>query len=501
MESIVGKILCGRYRIIQELNEDDFSTIYVAEDIDENNEQCCVEQLQPHYDNEILGDRSWQKVLQKFVEQSAVLKNLSQHPQIPQLLDFFECDREFYLVREYIQGESLAQKIERSLITEVEAINWLQEILGILEFVHQAKIAHLNIQPSSSIEYRDGKKFLTDFATVKNAILGKSNSSPIIINSDFAAPELKLGKPEYSSDIYALGKTIIYALTGQLERIQAQSFTAKALNSVETNNSKSNISPELANVLNKMVSERTQDRYQTTAEVLADLDLDRDVITFPSPVFDEFSFRSRPNSKSRGIKGFLRDRISTSHSKFVQIMIWSLSTLPFIIALAIVFIGIDKNSYRRFDNYVNNDYKFTVKYPEDWLLTELNDPITGAIVVFDSPIENKTDIFQEKVYITVEPLSRDITNLEQYNQIVLKRIEQSEGSNVKVYDEFKTNIDSSPARTVIYSRQENGLGLKQMETFTIRNGRAYIAIYTAEADEFSEFSNTAQKIIDSLEIQ
>ena len=492
MESIVGKILCDRYRIIRELNEDDFSTVYVAEDIDENNEQCYIEQLQPHYDNEVLGERSWRKVLQTFIERSTVLKNLSQHPQIPQLLDFFECDREFYLVREYIQGETLA-RIGSSSLTEAEAINWLQEILGILEFVHQAKIAHLNIQPSSLIEYR-GKKFLTDFATVKNAISSNSNSSPVVINSDFAAPELKLGRPEYSSDIYALGKTIIYALTGRTERIQAWSFAAKGLNSTRSNNS-SNISLELANVLNKMISEGVGDRYQNTAEVLADLDLDRDVVTFPTPIFDESNFGSRANSKP---KNTLRDRLRVSRPKFGRKIIWSLSALPFIIALAIVFIGINKNSYRRFDNYANDEYEFTVNYPQDWLVKELNDPITGTIVVFNSPIENRSD-FQEKVYITVEDLSTEITNLEQYTQTVFDRIEQSEGSNA--IDDLKTTIDRFPARTVIYSRQENGLSLQQMETFTIRNGKAYTAIYTAQTAEFSEFSNIARKIIDSWEIQ
>ena len=498
MESIVGKILCDRYRIILELSQDDFSTIYVAEDIEEHSQQqCYVEQLQPHYDNEVLGEQSWQKVFQTFVEQGAVLKNLSQHPQIPQLLDYFECDREFYLVREDIQGETLAQKLERALISEVEAVNWLQEILKILEFVHQAKIAHLNIQPSSLIEHRDGRKFLTDFATVKNAISSKSNSSSIAIDPDFAAPELKSGKPEHSSDIYALGKTIIYALTGRLEHIQAQSFTAKTSNSTESNNyNHISISPELANVLNKMVSGRIGDRYQTTAEVLADLDFHQNVVTFPPPFFNDLGF-SPTNSQPKN----LRDRILlTNRPKFVRKIIWSLLALPFVVALTIVFIGIDRNSYRSFDSYVNDDYEFAVKYPQNWLLKELDDPITGAIVVFNSPIKDRTDIFQEKVYINVDPLSID-TDLEQYAQTVLERIEQTEGSSVKVYDEFETTIDNYPARTVIYSRQENGLGLKQMETFTIRNNRAYIAIYTAETAEFSEFLNAAQKIVDSWEIQ
>ena len=498
MESIVGKILCDRYRIIRELSQDDFSTVYVAEDLEEQNQPCHIEQLQPHYNNEVLGTQSWQRVLQTFVERGTVLKSLSQHPQIPQLLDFFECDREFYLVRECIEGESLAQKIERSTISEAEALSWLQELLGVLEFVHQAKIVHLNIQPSSSIEHQNGRKFLTDFATVKNAILGNSNSSPVIINPEFAAPELKLGRADYSSDIYALGKTITYALTGIIEPVTAQSSIAGASSARSNSLSTVRISPELASVLAKMTSHRPGDRYQTTAEVLADLDFNQNVVTFPPPFFDDMGL---PVTNSARPKNILSSRFKIGRFRLSRKIIWLLSAFPFIVALGIIFIGINRNSYRNFNNYVNSDYSFAVKYPQNWRLKELNDPITGGIVVFTSPPSNDTDIFREKVYITVEYLATEITSLEQYTQTVLSRIQQTEGSNVEVYEEFTTSIDESPARTIIYSRQENGVQLKQMETFTIEGNQAYIAIYTAEADEFSEFSNTVQKIIDSWEIQ
>ena len=75
MESIVGKILCDRYRIVQELSQDDFSTIYLAEDLEQNNKaQCKIERLQPQYNNEVLGAQSWQKVLQTFLTQASFEK-------------------------------------------------------------------------------------------------------------------------------------------------------------------------------------------------------------------------------------------------------------------------------------------------------------------------------------------------------------------------------------------------------------------------------------------
>ena len=54
---------------------------------------------------------------------------------------------------------------------------------------------------------------------------------------------------------------------------------------------------------------------------------------------------------------------------------------------------------------------------------------------------------------------------------------------------------------VVYSRQEGSLTLRQMETFTIKNNQVYIAIYTAEREKFSKFLKTANKMIDSWEIQ
>ncbi|MCC0175689.1 protein kinase [Waterburya agarophytonicola K14] len=502
MESIVGKILCDRYRVIRQLSGDDFSSVLIAEDLDRPDKlQCQIERLQPHYEHEVLGAQSWQRVLKGFVAQGNILKNISQHPQIPQLLAFFECDREFYLVREFIDGESLEQKLIKSSIDETEAINWLQEILGILDFVHQADIIHLNIQPSSLIQHQNGQKFLSNFGNIKNTVLFNKKLFETIANDDFSALELKEGKPDPTTDIYALGKTIIYALTGKV----AEKIAAKSLYLIpEENPSYGNdipiadIRPELADILNKMVGKRSEIRYQSAAEVLEELDFSQKSVTLPPPMFNNFNPpRDVAGYTSKSPRSGEKNRIS----KFKQKIIWLFLTLPFILALGIIFVGVNRNVYKDFRTYINDNYQFEIKYPQAWSYRELDDPITGEVVVFSSPLETDSDLFLERVNITVEYLSSEPITLEQYTQTVFERIRQAKGSEIQIHQDSKARMAESPARRVVYSREENGLQLRQMETFMFKNNQVYIAIYTAERSKFSKFLDSAEKIIDSWKIQ
>jgi len=507
MKSIVGKILYDRYRIVQHLRHNDWSIVYLAEDLaPDSRRQCQIEQLQPQYDHEVLGAQSWQKVLQTFVAQGNILTKVSQHPQIPQLLAFFECDREFYLVREDIQGISLEQKLKDTLISEVEALGWLQEILGVLESIHQLKMAHLNIQPSSLILHTDGRKFLTNFAAIKNAILFDNQELKRVLNPDFS-PQSQPPPSDFQSDIYALGKTIIYALTGTMsESIQANLTQVNSHNLTNLNNSpKANIRPELARILNKMVDLDQDHCYPSATAVLNELnfkqlDFKQNVVTFPPPFTDGFRLPQKPSPTVESSKK-PRTPPFFSSFKLPRSVIWVLLSLPFIVAGVIIFVGLNKNSEANFVQYTNDDYQFSLQYPETWSERQIDDPITGEIAVFTSPKETDTDVFAEKVYLAVEYLSSEPIDLEQYSQTVLERIKQSEDSSIELYEDFKTTIDQSPARTVIYSRQQGSLQLRQMESFTIKNNQVYIAIYTAESDKFAKFYPTVEKIIDSWEIQ
>lgn len=507
MESIVGKILCDRYRITHELSHDNFSTVYLAEDLKAANNisaKCAIEILQPSYNNEVLGSQSWQKVLQEFATQGSLLKKISQHPQIPQLLASFECDRKFYLVRELIEGENLQQQLERKLLNEAQAIEWLQEILTVLEFIHHAEIGHYNIRPSSLVQNQNNKKFLTSFARIKNSILFEPTTIRDIASIDFSAPEQQEGKPALPSDIYALGKTIIYALTGQNSDF-IHSSRSTASNDVSQLSYQTNpvitadIKPELADILNKMVEDNPSRRYHSAGEVLAELKFEpQNVFVFPPPLLTNYQ---RPVARKSQSKQKTKSSAKNKQRKVFKSLVWLFLTLPFLAALIIVFIGIQKNAYDSYIAYTNSNYQFSLKYPQDWLRRDLDDPITGEVVVLTSPLENNTDPFAEKVSIAVEFLPQKSTNLEEYSQTVIERVRQNKANNLEVYQERKTRINQAPARMIVYSRQEEGLLIRQMEVFTIKNDRVYIAIYTAERVKYSKFLETAEKIIDSWDIE
>ncbi|MEL6439597.1 MAG: protein kinase [Cyanobacteria bacterium J06621_8] len=516
MESIIGQILSDRYRIIKQLEPQspvfddvsDVNQVYLAEDLSsEGWGQCLIKRYQPQYSNEVLGDQSWQKVYQAFLVQGKILQQVSQHPQIPQLIDFFECDRKFYLAIEKIDGTNLKQLVADAPLNEESAISWLKEIANILEFLHQAGVAHHNLQPASLIQHRDGRKFLADLAVVERVILADFKTQQNSINPDLF-PTNSGNKNDLQLDIYALGQTIFYALTAKY----SQSSASKSLdyNNSSNNNIDSSaisnflehLSPKLTEVLQKMVSQDTAQCYLNTDQLIADLEFTPNVVTFPAPIFFGASSEAKPSSRSKVKFKQSNDKstIATASKSKRKIQIaWLL--FPLIIALTFIFISINRNSRSRFIKYVNDDYNFAIEYPQNWSQQELDDPITGEIVVFTSPPENDADLYLEQLSIAVEYLPDESVSLEKYTQSVIERINQTTKNDLKGHESYRANVDNSPASKVIYFRQEGELELKQMETFTVKNNQVYIAVYTAERDDFSKLSRDVLDMIESWKIK
>lgn len=496
MKSIVGTVLHDRYYVVRELQQEEFSNLYLAEDRGlDRPVPCQIERLHPKYSSEVLGSRSWSNIYKLFLQAAKSRQNLGNHPQIPQLLAYFTEEREFYLVKEFIDGESLAEQIHDRFVDEAEAVHWLYETLTILDFIHQKSVIHLNIRPSSLLkEKRTGKIFLTNFGGIKNVVLPPDCQGSLMIGDrNYLAPEQKEGKPNFTSDIYALGKTIIYALTGDdnLQNSEFLSLSNHLANTQNLNNVPNIISNHLTKILDKMTADSSIQRYQSVIEVLAALDHKQNVVNFPPP------FNNAPTV----IHNRSSQQPEKSSLQLAKILIWSLLILPFLGAAIAFVIGVNKNRYKGFVVYSNETYNFTLNYPETWQVRELDDPITGGVVVFSSPAESNFDPFSEKVYISVEYLAPDINSLDQYTQTIIERIKQENGDEVEVYKEKRTKLGRYPARMVIYSRQENGLLLRQLEAFTIKNNRVYVITYTAERVKFSKFLSTAQKMLKSWSIK
>ncbi len=266
-----GKILAGRYKIIKVLGAGGFSETYIAEDIQvPGNPQCVVKQLKPattKSENLALARRL-------FSAEAKTLEKLGTHNQIPQLLAYFEEDEEFYLIQEYIIGHPLNQELlSGKSIIESLTISLLKELLQILRFVHENGVIHRDIKPNNIIRrHSDWKLVLIDFGAVKEVstqITESFDSTAFTIGigtRGYAPNEQCFGRPKYNSDIYAVGMIGIKALTGisphELER--DTNGEVKWLD-------KAIVSEELAAIINKMVLDDHQQRYNSAYQVLEDL--------------------------------------------------------------------------------------------------------------------------------------------------------------------------------------------------------------------------------------
>ncbi|MBD2095667.1 serine/threonine protein kinase [Trichocoleus sp. FACHB-591] len=267
----MDNIICDRYQITRLLITGSFSTIYLAQALLLSGRPTCIlKQFKPQSD-----DLNLLKVAKELFDREAkVLRQIEQHPQIPQLLDYFEVAGDFYLVQEYIAGETLREFRNHNLWDEQQAIKFLQSILPVLAFIHQQGIIHRDIKPENIIlRSPDRKPFLIDFGAVKlRSQTTQSNTSPTIIHSyGYTPPEQLAGYAEENSDIYALGMTCIEMLLGEKPTCFAQ--TNENGNGVIEKLEEIGISEGLRLLFNRLVCMDARQRYQSAHAVIADLNL------------------------------------------------------------------------------------------------------------------------------------------------------------------------------------------------------------------------------------
>ena len=266
-----GELLNGRFYIIRELGNGGFATTYLASDKQSSKEfRCVVKQLQPRYNSPSV----WASAKERLATEAMVLQWLGKQPQIPEFIGHFEENKQFYLVLEFIEGEEFEHEVHRQILGETQAIDFLVDILGILKSVHQQGIIHRDIKPSNLIRRKqDGRMILIDFGAVKEIGTMAFDTSKqrvqtqIIGTPGYMPPEQNNGKPIYSSDIYALGKTVIFGMTAksptEWEMTQADATTSW--------NKKIAVSEAFLKIVNCMTAESVSGRYNSVNEVLRDL--------------------------------------------------------------------------------------------------------------------------------------------------------------------------------------------------------------------------------------
>ncbi|WP_341527433.1 serine/threonine-protein kinase [Nostoc sp. UHCC 0302] len=272
-------MLDGRYVPIKLLGRGGFGAAFLARDRRiPGMRQCVVKQFQPAGN---LTSAQLQQAQQMFEREAEVLAEIgNQHDHIPDLFAFFpvivnslqsgQQDQFFYLVQEYIDGQNLQEELaHKGKFSEQQILELLQEILKVLKFVHDRGIIHRDIKPSNIMRRRDGKLFLLDFGAVKQVTNVPSGSaySTGIYSLGFAPPEQMAGGQVFpSTDLYALAVTILTLLTDQ----EATKLFDAYSNQWQWR-TQASVSPQLADILDKMLLAAANQRFHSADEVLSAL--------------------------------------------------------------------------------------------------------------------------------------------------------------------------------------------------------------------------------------
>ncbi|MDJ0591470.1 MAG: serine/threonine-protein kinase [Pleurocapsa sp. MO_226.B13] len=271
-----GKIIQNKYQIIQILGQDTFSETFLARDKGwYSSHRYVIKKFRP-----ILGNSQAEKIKQLFYREAEILKLLSgKNPQIPQLYEYFTEGEDFYLVREWIQGITLEQKVQQQgILPETEVRQILASILSVLQYIHNHGIVYCQLKPSS-IVLRQQSSFArhskTDipvpiyFGGVKELekkVEQLNQRNLVLANQpEYIPPEQERGQSVYASDLYSLGLTAIYLLTGK---------TPAELNFEPENNcllwqrEVPNLTTDLVRVINRAIYPNTSDRFSDPEEML-----------------------------------------------------------------------------------------------------------------------------------------------------------------------------------------------------------------------------------------
>ncbi|MCU0541378.1 MAG: bifunctional serine/threonine-protein kinase/ABC transporter substrate-binding protein [Oscillatoriaceae cyanobacterium Prado104] len=295
----------GSYRIMEGLGEGGFGRTYKAAQMNQpNNPPCVVKEIPFPQSND---PRVLAQARRRFQMEGSALRHLGNNSQIPELFDSFEENNCFYLVQEYIEGHPITQELPpKQRWTEIQTIDFLREVLTILQSIHQEGIVHRDIKPANLIRREaDRKIVLIDFGAVREISTFTVNSTGEILTTQAIGTTGYMPAEQYNprslprpyNDIYALGIIAIQALTGRNPNdLPPDPVTNELIWIFPTPDRPAvRISDRFRDILTGMVRYHFQDRYRSVIDILRDLNSIESVVIV---LHDEDVPVTQPESKN-----------------------------------------------------------------------------------------------------------------------------------------------------------------------------------------------------------
>ncbi|HIA52029.1 MAG TPA: serine/threonine protein kinase [Candidatus Melainabacteria bacterium] len=249
----------AQYEIVGRLGVGGQGTAYAAREVDNNDAVVLKEFILPVYVDVNVRRQS----VEKMQNEAEILSKLN-HNRIVKLIDFFIEDHRGYLVLERIDGHSLRQKVSESgRLTETEVRSLALQMCEMLEYLHglEPPVVHRDFTPDNLILSKDGVLKLVDFNVAQQQ---ESTSTCTVVGKHcFISPEQFRGKPTSQSDIYSMGATLYYLLTGEDPEPITCSHPKQRVEG---------LSDSIDELVAKTTALTVQKRYAKASEIRADLE-------------------------------------------------------------------------------------------------------------------------------------------------------------------------------------------------------------------------------------
>ncbi|BBM88017.1 serine/threonine protein kinase [Candidatus Uabimicrobium amorphum] len=263
---IVGQEIDNKYIIKKPIGHGGMGVIYLAKH----------KLLQKEYAIKFLYDKNQvyntdDELEQRFISEASMAVEL-RHDNLVEVYDISKYKNHFYMVMEYIEGETIEQAIAKGKnFVEQDVIHVLHEVLSALQAIHEKGFVHRDIKPSNIMINQNGVVKVMDFGIAKDLSKSENLTQPNIIigTLEYMSPEQIMSTDEvsFTSDIYSLGATAYYMLTGEnyIEGNNMQKI--RAICSGDFYIEIPGISAEFSEVLLRMMNTDKKQRFQNAQEV------------------------------------------------------------------------------------------------------------------------------------------------------------------------------------------------------------------------------------------
>jgi eukaryotic-like serine/threonine-protein kinase len=267
---VIGTLLSGRFRLDEKIGSGGMSTVYLA--FDPTLERWVAIKMM-HRDISTDPDQ-----LERFRREARAVARLN-HPHVVTVIDAGEDDGTPYIVFEYVEGETLKERIARlGRLPVSEAVAYAIEIGRALSCAHSNKLVHRDVKPQNVLIDLDGRAKVTDFGIARSLeAQGLTATGRVLGTTDYVSPEQAMGHDvTEQSDIYSLGICLYEMLTGEVP-FRADTQVAVAMQHVreplpDVQRRRPEISAALAAVIERATAKETRNRYATVDAMVHDLE-------------------------------------------------------------------------------------------------------------------------------------------------------------------------------------------------------------------------------------